>query len=284
MPMQGVTDPWSTRLSRPGDLPAECAALLPDLSADFPYCVRSPAVHSFLISEPESFLFLTRSQVVIMKRGRKGISVFRSGLDALAALEAETTLLQSCLTFHPREGNPECIPFNSVAETLFQPVIEAFLAVRRAPVPGSDQLRSLRPDPFQDLRRRDFKYHTFAFIVLSPDGVKGRFYHSAEPVPGKFRRNRIIPSYLMVSSGSMLYAISEKRPTRSRKTADYSVLIRYIPLSQELSIGFRPLLREARYRMVVLRAGGSTFEMPLHRAFESEFADFARTLLDASGT
>jgi len=54
------------------------------------------------------------------------VSVFQSALDAIEALEMETTLLHSCLTLHPRNASPVRLPFNTVSEHLFAPVVAAY--------------------------------------------------------------------------------------------------------------------------------------------------------------
>jgi len=275
--IDGSVETWSRAITTAADLPVECAALLPGLFATFPYCVRTPAMHDHQPVEPESFLFLGGSTLAIMKRTRHGVSLFRTDLGAVDALVTETALLRSCITFHPRSGRPEAVPFNTVVEDLFAPVISAYLKVRGTTAHETTQLRPVHPDPFDDLLARDYKYHAYAANVLPGDEARSRFYHPTESVPGLFNGTRLIPSYLLVASGSMLYCLSENAPFRSRNKADYSLMVRYIPCGPAFSIGCRFVKGENRYRMMVLQRGATTFELPLARALEDDFVRFART-------
>lgn len=273
--VDGAVETWSRQILRPEDLPEDGAVPIRELFPVFPYCVRSPAMRSFRISEPESFLCLGEPRVAVLKRGRSGVKVFQAELASIAMLEMETTLLHSCLTLHSKDGQTVAVPYNTVMESLFAPVVAAYLKARAVAVPEAAQLRSLCPDPFGDLMTRDYKYHSYAFQVLPGDEVKARLYHPSACVPSLFHWLRLIPSYLLVASGSMLYVLSEKEPFRPRNRADYSLLVRYVPLSQGVSASFRSVLGEHRYRMVTFQAGATSFEMPLARELEAEFAAFA---------
>jgi hypothetical protein len=279
--IDGSVETWSRELTRAEDLPVECTALLPGLFQAFPYCVRTPAMTNLRVPEPESFLFLRDSSLVIMKRTAASVSVFQSELEAIDALETETTLLQSSITFYPRDGSPVRIAFNTVVEDLFAPVIASYLKARGTEVHEAAQLRAIQPDPFEDLLARDYKYHSYAFSVLPEDEAKSRFYHPTEPAPDLFSWSRLIPSYLLVASGSMLYGFSEREPFRSRNQADYSLVVRYLPLTPDFAIDFRSPRGENRFRMVTLRAGAAAFELPLARDTEIDFDAFSRTLLPA---
>jgi hypothetical protein len=278
MSIDGAVETWSRQVLRPEDLPEACAALLPGLFETFPYCVRSPAMRSLRISEPETFLFLEETRLVIMKRRRTGVAVFQADFSSIDALETETTLLHSCLTVHPRHGQPERVPFNTVMEQLYVPVVAAYRRARSEPVPAAERLRALRPNPFQDLLKRDYKYYTYAFLVLPDDAVRARFYHPAAFVPGFVHWLRLIPSYLLVASGSMLYSFSEKEPFRRRNRADYSLLVRYLPLSSGLTAGLQPVAGEHRYRLLTLQTGATRFEIPLARTLEDDFGALARLI------
>jgi hypothetical protein len=278
MSVDGAVETWSRQISRPEDLPEDCSALLQGLFEAFPYCVRSPAIRSYRIAEPESFLLLDGSRMVMLKRRHTGVTLFQTELGSVDVLATETTLLHSCITFYPRDGGPESVHFNTVAESLFAPFVAAYLKTRGAEVPEAAQLRSIRPDPFLDLLKRDYKYHSYAFLFLARDEVKARFYHPANFVPSFRHWLRLIPSYLLVASGSMFYGFSEGNPFRSRNRADYSHLVRYIPVSSGINVGFRSINGENRYRMVLLQTGTTTFEIPLVSGAEADFALFTQAL------
>jgi hypothetical protein len=74
----------------------------------------------------------------------------------------------------------------------------------------------------------------------------------------------------------MFYSFSEVNPFRPRNRADYSLLVRYIPFSSGISVGFRSITGENRYRMVVLQAGTTPFEIPLVTGAEADFTVFTQ--------
>jgi len=283
MSVDGALETWSRRLAGREDLPRECAALLPCWREEFPVCVHSPAIRNSLVAEPETFLFCNDSRLVVMKRSPGEVSVFQSSLDTIEALEMETTLLHSCLTLHPRSAGPVQVPFNTVSEHLFEPVVAAFRKARAAEVPEADPSRFPCPDPFRDLRVLDCKYHAFAFRVLAGDEVKGFFHHPTEPAPGLCHRSRVIPSYLLVSSGSMLYALSTRNRFHSGPIADYSLVVRYLPFASGIALDLRSTPGNRTYRMLELGAGSAGFQLPLASRAERDFTGFARTVQRLAG-
>jgi len=276
--VDGSVETWSREITRPDDLPTDCAGLVDASFEAFPYCVRTPALRYQDRAEPESFLMLEGETLMVLKRVGDALTVFRCEVGALDALATETSLLQSRITFYPRDGKPVSVPFNSVVEDLFAPVVAAYLRARGTSAEESAQLGSVRPDPLEDLRARDHKYHAYANEVLPGDVARSRFYHPTEAVPALLNRSRLIPSYLLVGSASMLYVLSGKQPYRSRNGSDYSLMVRYLPISPDSSIGYRAIPGESRHRMMTLRAGTATFELPLARSAEAEFAAFAQTV------
>jgi len=272
--VDGSVETWSRELTRTEDLPVEIAARMPELFQDFPYCVRTPALNE----EPESYLFLDGPRVAILRRTPGGVSVFQSELDAIDALETETTLLQSSLTFHPRNGEAQVVRFNTVVEDLFSPVVLAFLEVHGAGADEAAAFRGVQPNPFDDLIARDYKYHAYASSILPDEAPRASFYHPTETVHGLFNGSRLIPSYLLVATGPMLYGFSEKEPFRDLEKTNYGLVVRYIPVGSGFALGERALRGTSHYRMAVLKAGATAFEFPLSSANEAEFKAFAENL------
>jgi len=272
--IDGSVETWSRQLTSAEDLPVECSVLLPELFDSFPYCVRTPALND----APESFLLLEGTTLVILRRTREGVSLFHSDLEAIDALETGTTLLQSSITFHPRAGQPEVVPFNTVVEDLFAPVVAVYLEVHGADLDEAAGFRPVHPDPFEDLVSRDYKYHAYAASILPGETLKGRFYHPTETVHGLFNGSQLIPSYLLAASSSMLYAFSEKEPFRDLDKTNYGLVVRYLPLASGFAAGQRALRGTSRYRMTTLKAGATAFEFPLSNDNEAEFAAFLETL------
>ena len=281
--VDGSVETWSRELNRKEDLPVEIAALLPEFFEGFPYCIYTPAMEG-PVQAPESYLLLEGTSLVIARRSHAGVQVFQSDLEAIDALETGTALLQSSITFFPRGGQPQEVPFNTVVEDLFSPVLAAYLEVHGATMDEAAQFRSVHPDPFDDLITRDYKYHAYASSVLAGERVKARFYHPTETVHGLFSGSRLIPSYLVAATGSMLYAFSEQEPFRDLDKNAYGLVVRYLPLSPEFTIAERPLKGSNRYRMHAFRNGDAEFELPFEAALAPEFEGFLGNLeLPASG-
>jgi hypothetical protein len=275
--VDGSVETWSRELTRKEDLPVEISALLPEYFEGFPYCVYTPALESPVAAD-ESYVLLEGTNLVVARRSLAGVSVFQADLEAIGALETETALLQSSITFFPLGGQPQVVPFNTVVEDLFSPILGAYLEVHGATLDEAAQFRSVHPDPFDDLVTRDYKYHAYATSVLAGERVRGRFYHPTETVHGLFNGSRLIPSYLLAATGSMLYAFSEKAPFRDLDKTSYGLVVRYLPLSANLSVGQRALKGSNRYHMTVLQSGEARFEFPLEVAIAGEFDAFLENL------
>jgi hypothetical protein len=269
--VDGSVETWSRQLTRMEDIPVEIAALMEGRFDGLPYCVRSPAVHNDSISEPESFLFLEGSRLAVAKRSLAGVTLFQADLADIDAVETETALLHSVLTIVPRDGRPERIPFNSVVEDLFAPVVEAYLRER-----GGIEGRDGEAESCAGLLERDFKYYVHARGVLGANEPKALFYHPTEAVPELFHGSRVIPSYLVAAMGSMVVCFSEGQPFRSRGKAGNSMVVRYLPRSAGYAIGSLPVRGESRYRTMVLRSGSVLLELPLARSAQAEFEAFAQ--------
>ena len=273
--IDGSVETWSRPITGAEDLPADVLALLGRTYPEFPYCVHTPALG--LPQQPESFLFLGGDLLMVAKRGGLGLTLFRATLDSLDAVTVETALLQSSITFHPREGKSVTIPFNTVVDDLFAPVLDAFLASKGASVQEAAQLATVRPDPLEDLRARDHKYYTYALDILPGEGLRSRFYHPTAAAPAPGRRDRQIPAYLLAASGSMLYVLSGPKPFRTDSGSDYSLVVRYLPINETSGLSYQAVPGERGYRMVSFRSGAIAFELPLARSADAEFTAFAQS-------
>jgi hypothetical protein len=200
--------------------------------------------------------------------------VFQADLATIEALETETELLHSCITLHPQQGSPQRIPFNTVVDDLFAPLLATYVQVHggTSAAPGS-------PDPCPELLALDYRYHRYAHEILAGVEATAHFHHPAEPVPSLFNGSRLIPSYLLVSSGSMLYSLSEPAAFRPGSHGSFGLRVLYLPLTADFTLGQRPVPGESRYQTLVLRSGQTSFDLPLAASAAPAFAPFAETLL-----
>jgi hypothetical protein len=282
MSRDGSVETWSTRVEEPGRLPAACADMVAEVFPDFPYCVRAPASRGMRGSEPETFLCRALSRVLVIKKRRSGYEKRLFDFADVDVLETATTLLASRMTFHLSGGGRESLLYNTVSAYLFDPMIDVFRRHRASEAPQERRVRSIRPDPFADLILTDYKYHSYAVEVMNDDELAARFYHPETPVPRFLDSSRIISSYILTLSPSMLYGISEEPPFRSKRMAEYSHMTRYVPLDSGVGFDFSSVEKEERYRMVELRAGSARFRYPLAGSEASRFARFEEAVRDAA--
>jgi hypothetical protein len=282
MSRDGSVETWSSRVEGLGRLPKDCASIVAEAFPDFPYCVRAPASRGMRSWEPESFLCQAGSRVLVVKKRRTGYEKLHFELESVDALETATTLLVSRTTFYLRDEGKVSLLYNTVSRDLFDPMISAFKEHRMREVPEALQVHAIRPDPFSDLVRTDYKYHSYAVEVMHDDEMRSRFYHPETPVPRFLDSSRIISSYLLTVSPSIFYGISEEPPFRSKKTAEYSHMTRYVPLDVGIGFAVGSIQGEDRYRMIELRAGAARFRYPLASAIGTEFAGFEKAVRDAA--
>ncbi|MGO8694472.1 MAG: hypothetical protein ACLQMF_12470 [Rectinemataceae bacterium] len=278
MSRDGSVETWSSRIEASERLPETCASMIAETFSDFPYCVRAPATRGMRSSEPESFLCRAGSRVLVVKKRRSAYEKRLFDFGDVDVLETATTLLASRMTFYLSDGEKVSLLFNTVSSHLFDPMIAALKEFRGSAVPEELQVHSIRPDPFSDLVRRDYKYHSYATEVMRDDEMRSRFYHPQTPVPRFLDSSRIISSYILALSPSMFYGISEEPPFRSKRMAEYSHMTRYVPLDAGLDFSFSTPAKENRYRMFELRAGRARFRYPLAADMASRFEEFLGTV------
>ncbi|HUW39371.1 MAG TPA: hypothetical protein VMV90_00055 [Rectinemataceae bacterium] len=282
MSRDGSVETWSSRFEEPGLMPAACADMVAEAFPDFPYCVRAPASRGMRGSEPETFLCQALSRVLVIKKRRSGYEKRLFELADVDALETATTLLASRMSFYLRGGDRVSLLYNTVSSYFFVPMIAAFRRYRALEAPPERRVRSIRPDPFADLVRTDYKYHSYAVEVMGDDELAARFYHPETPVPRFLDSSRIISSYILTLSPSMFYGISEEPPFRSKRMAEYSHMTRYVPLDAGVRFEYVPLADERRYRMLELRSGGARFRYPLAAGEAERFDRFEEAVRNAA--
>jgi len=282
MTRDGSVETWSSRVEALAELPEACVAQITEIFSVFPYCVRCPATRGMRASEPETYLCQAGQRLLILKRRRASFERRLFDLEAVGVLETATTLLASRMTFYFPNGLKESLLYNTVSLHLFEPIIAAFKECRARKVPQELQVRSLRPDPFSDLVQIDFKYHSYAVEVMGDDELRSRFYHRETAAPRFLAPSRVISSYLLALSPSMLYGISEEPPFRSRHWAEYSHMTRYVPLAAGPRFAIQSVADEERYAMLVLEVGRTRFQYPLARASRPAFEKFEGATLACS--
>ena len=278
MSRDGSIETWSREITTPDELSGGYASAIRNIFTLFPYCVRTPPDRSFHESSPEQLLCLAESKLALLMRRRGVVSSVVQGLDAIDVLESETTLLSSRLRIYPRAGEVLSIHYNSVCAALFHPFVAAYQDFHGSAIGAGEALCATKPNPFHYLMERDYRYHSYVFDVLRGDTPRAHFYHPAVKVPVALHRWRIISSYLLVASASLLYCLSEEPPLRSSRRAEYSIMFRYLPLSRGLGLELRAAENEERFSWLAIRSGSTTFRIPVATEERTSFEVFRRSI------
>ncbi len=226
-------------------------------------------------AEGESFLCLDGRKIEFLRRTRSGLRTSSLSLADIDALETCTNLLLSRISFYSREGKKESVYYNTVGEELIHPFINACIDTWNVFKKTDTIVSEPENDPFEDLSSIDFKYHSYARTTITNAHVIARFYHPSFPVPSFFDASRVITSYLLAATSTILYAFSEEPPFRSKKYAEYSAMKRFMPLTHNLHVGIQRKKRpKAEYEMLTIHSGSAVFTLPLACRYEAEALSF----------
>jgi len=196
-------------------------------------------------------------------------------ISEIDALEAGTELLSSWITFH-FHGQQVSVFFNSVNKPLYTHFIDAYRTAREAE--DSAGLKSTPEDIeayFAALRKEDFKYDTYPRIVLGNRRPAFSFYHPATGIARALFGARVISSYLLIATRGLLYSFSEARIIRYARSADYSMVVRYIPIDTTL-LRNQVSIRDEYSLQSIRRSNSSLFEIPVGITNSEKFSAFCQ--------
>jgi len=245
----GAIATWSDEVTSAAGLREGARQSIVDAFATFPYCLWSPAFAGNYGRSRSTYLCLGDGKVGIVRaEGRNPKAIFFS-LAEIDEVETGTELLSSWIAFHAH-GQRAAVFFNTVSRPLYARVVEAYRAAREArearearATPELHETRETREARnaleieryFAELKKADFKYDNYARLALENRLPSASFYHPSTGIVRAIFGPRMISSYLMLAARGLFYSFSEARIVRSARAANYSMVIRYIPIDAALS-------------------------------------------------
>jgi len=240
MSRDGSVETWSRVIHTEADMPAGCVHHIRALFSVLPYCVRAPASGGGYGRAPTSLVCLGEGKIVIINADTPASEPLVMPLVSIAAVESGRNLLLSWLALY-HGGRRHVIWYNAVGYELYEPLILTF---REAHEQAPRSTGSIAVDPLEPLLGLDYKYYTRSHAVLGGRMPTAYLYHPAIEIQRRLFSSRIISAYLLVAAGSMVYSLSEESIVRPRRTACYSMVVRYIPCDAGYS-----LPRRAEYEL-----------------------------------
>ncbi|HUW70430.1 MAG TPA: hypothetical protein VMX33_09355 [bacterium] len=225
MSRDGAVETWSRVIRAEEEVPVACRLVLHNLFKYFPYCVRSPASSGEYGHSPASLVCLGEGRLAIINADDPASKPAVMSLESISAVESGRNLLLSWLAlYHGRTHH--VIWYNSVGYTLYEPFILAFRDSHEA---AFDRGSTPMADLLEPMFKLDYKYYNRSQAVLGGRVPIDYLYHPATAITRRLLRRRIISPYLLVGTQAMLYVLSEESIVRLRRTACYSMVVRYIP-------------------------------------------------------
>lgn len=233
MSRDGSVETWSKLVSDASGLPADIERMVMEAFEAFPYCVWTPAAGVGFGRSKPTYLCLGDGKIGIIRAGGRKANSISISLNEIDEVETGTELLQSWVAFH-YNGRRNAVYFNSVGRPLYQCFATEYRAAREKPFVPESEADIERF--FASLRRTDFKYSTYPRSILETRSPSSSFYHPVRGIARKLFAPRAIRSYYLVSAAGLLYSFSEERIVRSPRAANYSMVVRYIPVEGRLTL------------------------------------------------
>jgi len=243
--------------------------------ASFPYCVYSPAFAGNYGRSKATYLCLGDAKIGIVNAEGKTPSSLIFPLSEIDEIEMGTELLSSWIAFHVR-GQRRAVFFNSVSKPYYTRFVDAFRSDRESKRSADSLLTPQELDHYlSDLKKHDFKYDTYPRVALENRHPSAIFYHPETQIHPSIFGARVISSYLLLTASWILYAFSEARIIRYAHTANYSMVIRYIPLDADLKL-HQAGAKEDYAIHLYEKSSTRLLEIPVAPAQSATFSEFCQ--------
>jgi len=278
MSRDGSVETWSKLVTDASNLPARVACAVTEAFKTFPYCVWAPAAAIGLERSRPTYLCLGEGEIGILRDGGRKVNSMVISLNDIDEVETGAELLQSWIAFH-YSGRRDAVYFNSVGSPLYQQVAAAYRAAREKSFVAHTGIDGY----FDALRRLDFKYSTYPRSVLGARLPSASFYHPTREIERGFFAPRAISSYYLVFAAGLLYSFSEERIVRSTRVANYSMVVRYIPIEGRLTLA-PPEEKPGYSWQRLVRTKAPLFRIPVVDALRPQFLSFCMDIGIDPGT
>lgn len=273
MSRDGSVETWSKLVPDASSLPADIGRMVMEAFEAFPYCVWTPAAGVGFGRSKPTYLCLGNEKIGIIRAGGRKINSVFIPLDEIDEVETGAELLQSWVAFH-YNGRRNAVYFNSVGRSLYQYFAAEYRAAREKPFVARGDIDGY----FDPLRRLDFKYSTYPRSILDTRLPSASFYHPVRGIARKLFAPRAISSYYLVSAAGLLYSFSEERVVRSPRAANYSMVVRYIPVEGRLTLVCLEEKSGYSWQGLTSPAGTALLRIPVADELRSQFQSFCMEL------
>lgn len=238
---------WPRVIRSSKDVPSEFLRVFPDYETAFPYTLVIPEEKGgfFQSLETAKMLCVSEGRLCFLENVR-GIAVSREiPLDSIVSLEHGRILLKSWLKISTG-SNTMTIPFNTVHEHLFLPVIEAI-----RPAVNSEELSPLAQIRHQQelsklgyLWKTNFKYFNLSRKSILPgESIREVVYQpelqiSTLKLFGKSVLSKALTGHLAILTENELILINEVEKTKDAQHLLYGGIFTYLPLKHISNVSF----------------------------------------------
>jgi hypothetical protein len=268
---------WPRVVKSYKDVPSEFLRVFPEYEAAFPYTLVIPEEKGtfFQSLKTAKMLCVSENRLFLLENNR-GIAVSREiPLDSIVSLEHGRILLKSWLKLSTG-SNTITIPFNTVHENLFLPVIEAI-----RPAAKSEALSPLSQIRHQQelsklgyLWKTNFKYFNLSRKSILPGESIDEVVYQPEiefSALTLFRKpiiQRTLTGHLAILTENEFILIKEVEKTKAPQHVLYGGIFTYLPLKQISNVTFEVKKGKTDCVMTITLSDGSCY----HAEFSSDNA------------
>jgi len=272
---------WPRKIFSRQHIPAEFREDFPNTS-EFPYAIYSPGEDAGILNNsPRQVIALTDEELVVMRRDarRKRVASTTIPLDAVLRLDYGTILLQSWLNIRTA-SQKAAMPFPSVAEHLFRPMLDTILA-RDSQDISSASVRQSIEEKLGYLKDANLKLFNAARAYLDrQQAIVATAYQpqvelSSKRIFGVPVYTKSATGHLAVLTETALVLIKESRTIASSHTRPvYGGSMTYLPVRQIRHIAFEDVPGKLNCVMNVILTDNSSIRTEFATDMVSNFEHF----------
>lgn len=281
--MPAAIDSWARIISSIEQIPALFQEATPS-TATFPYTIYTPEDrwgNAKLIS-------LYDDKIVIAEKQKKsGVVKTSFPFSDVNYLEHGRILLYSWVSIHGLVGGQPAacfVPYNTVVENLFAPVIEMLRGANARQVCPANPARLWNKSAWEDLRKVNFKFSSYILNTVPIDTIVRAVYQQAltEKRFGLLTRTAI-PAQMMFMTDKELVLFQDdgdgKKDRDGRLSGAYGVIRSYIPYGKICKASVDNVARES-WLTFRIKLPGEEVRLRFNRTRRSELDVFAAELED----
>lgn len=271
---------WPRRIFSHQHLPADFREALPETS-EFPYAIYCPGEdHGLLNRSPRQLVALTDKELVVISQDtpRKRIMPTVVPLDAILRIDYGTILLKSWLNVRTA-SRKAAIPFPSVAEHLFKPMLTTLLTRESRETAGESHQQQFETT-LGDLKAANLKLFNAARTYLDyGQSIVAAAYQpevelSSKRIFGVPVYTKYATAHLSVLTKTALILITEGLAAASQTKPVYGGSMTYLPVRQIRHIAFEDVPEKLNCVLNVILTDNSSIRTGFATDMVSNFEHF----------